>query len=294
MRSLTNVLFLSFLCVFCVSTPMLFAQGPCESDKDCDDGLFCNGTEYCDAGSCVVVSACPPAIDGCVERNAFCDEKRDRCVDFLDDSLCAADEICAPSGDCFIPGQDVGSPLCAQVQADAQDAVVSGGPYKNHGQMVRTAAHVVSDYEEAGMITEECSSCIVSQFARRIPIEEQEPCGLLCPVDLRGIFPAPADVTEATFLCWAPAAVAVTTLDNSGTEAAGIVFNSTMFCTNVGTGPGFCYQINSDDLAGVQMTVEEMKGCDQMLRAYAQELDDLGTLGGDDLDLCPPVEEPEP
>ncbi len=73
--------------------------------------------------------------------------------------------------------QDVGSFECGEVQVAAQDAVAAGGLYRNHGQLVRTAANVVSPSLEAGDITEECSSCIINQFARRIPIEEQEPCG---------------------------------------------------------------------------------------------------------------------
>ena len=75
------------------------------------------------------------------------------------------------------PG-DVGSAECRLVQLDAQDAVAAGMPYKNHGQMVRTAANNQSPSLEAGYITEECSSCIMNQFARDIPIAEQEACGM--------------------------------------------------------------------------------------------------------------------
>lgn len=78
------------------------------------------------------------------------------------------------------PG-DVGSYGCLMVQQEAQDAVDVGMPYKNHGQMVRTAANVVSPYEEAMGITEECASCIMNQFARSILIEEQATCGPLMP-----------------------------------------------------------------------------------------------------------------
>ena len=76
------------------------------------------------------------------------------------------------------PG-DVGSAECRLVQLDAQDAVAAGMPYNNHGQMVRTAANNQSPALEAGYITEECSSCIMNQFARSIPIAEQEACGAL-------------------------------------------------------------------------------------------------------------------
>lgn len=73
------------------------------------------------------------------------------------------------------PG-NVGTPECREVQLAAQAAVVNGMPYTNHGQMVRTAARVTSLAEEAGEITEECASCIVRQFARRILRPAFFPC----------------------------------------------------------------------------------------------------------------------
>jgi len=72
---------------------------------------------------------------------------------------------------------DVGSVECRVVQLDVQGAITSGGPYKNLGQLVSAAANVVSAAEEAGEITEECSSCIMNQFARRVPIGDQIACG---------------------------------------------------------------------------------------------------------------------
>ncbi len=77
---------------------------PCETDAECDDGLFCTGSETCNSGTCGAVSACPPSIDGCVYRNDSCDEDNDVCVNFLDDSACAEEEICAPNGDCLLVG----------------------------------------------------------------------------------------------------------------------------------------------------------------------------------------------
>ena len=60
----------------------------CTIDDDCDDGLFCNGVEFCRDGFCVAVSACPPGIMGCVMVGAICDEETDTCLDEPDDSLC--------------------------------------------------------------------------------------------------------------------------------------------------------------------------------------------------------------
>lgn len=74
------------------------------------------------------------------------------------------------------PG-DVGTHECRQVQLETQDAVAAGAPYNTHGQMLRTASSVVSLAEDAGEIDCACSSCIINQFARRIPVEEQVPCG---------------------------------------------------------------------------------------------------------------------
>jgi Cys-rich repeat protein len=78
------------------------------------------------------------------------------------------------------PG-DVGSEECRLVQMEVQDAVADGMPYKNHGQMVRTVANNVNPSLGAGYITGGCFSCITKQFARRIPIDEQEACGYLEP-----------------------------------------------------------------------------------------------------------------
>ncbi len=65
---------------------------------------------------------------------------------------------------------------CTEAQIAVQDAVVSGEPFRNHGKLVKTAAHTANPYLESEQISEECHSCIVSQFARRIPIGEQEIC----------------------------------------------------------------------------------------------------------------------
>ena len=77
-------------------------------DSVCDDGVFCNGIDVCDSvDGCVSVSACPPTVDGCVTRNAVCDEANDVCHDIVDDAACDngngcdGDERCdALTGDC--------------------------------------------------------------------------------------------------------------------------------------------------------------------------------------------------
>ena len=52
----------------------------CAIDADCDDGLFCNGLEYCDEEG-----LCQPALEPCADDGLYCnglescDEKQDRC-----------------------------------------------------------------------------------------------------------------------------------------------------------------------------------------------------------------------
>ena len=73
---------------------------------------------------------------------------------------------------------DVGTQACRAVQLDAQEAVSSGGPYKNNGQVVKVAAKVVSPATESGEITAACASCIKNQFTSKVPIDDQSACGL--------------------------------------------------------------------------------------------------------------------
>jgi len=77
------------------------------------------------------------------------------------------------------PG-DVGSPECRAVQLAAQAAVLAGEPYRTKGGAVRTAASVVDPAVRSGSITSECSSCIMNQFGRGVPITQQGSCGPIC------------------------------------------------------------------------------------------------------------------
>ena len=58
----------------------------CVQNSDCDDDLFCNGTETCEDGLCVAgVEQCGPDM--------YCDEDSDRCVDCLNNSDCPNDVL---------------------------------------------------------------------------------------------------------------------------------------------------------------------------------------------------------
>jgi hypothetical protein len=61
---------------------------PCQSDADCDDGAFCNGTEACFNGSCLAgTDPCPSGI---------CDEAGSECLL----PSCDADGVCELGEDC--------------------------------------------------------------------------------------------------------------------------------------------------------------------------------------------------
>ena len=114
-----------FVLTACVISALLFLfsfagalQAQCTSDADCDDGVFCNGTERCLEGNCGAVSACPPFIDGCVIRGGECDEANDVCRDVPDDSMCDPGQICdVITGECI-----------AGYSATANAEAVSQGP----------------------------------------------------------------------------------------------------------------------------------------------------------------------
>lgn len=92
-------------------------------------------------------------------------------------AACATLLCTAPFGLLAQVSGDVDTLACRETQLSVQDAVAAGEPYRNRGQRVRTAARLVSSAESAATITEACSSCIVSQFGRRIPVDEQVACG---------------------------------------------------------------------------------------------------------------------
>jgi hypothetical protein len=77
------------------------SSGGCSSDANCDDGLFCNGAETCDTETSQCVVGTPPC------DAALCVEEEDTCLECLEDSDCADDDlfctgdpVCSESGTC--------------------------------------------------------------------------------------------------------------------------------------------------------------------------------------------------
>jgi hypothetical protein len=87
--------------------------------------------------------------------------------------------ICLISFVFIANGQAPGTSACGAMQRIVQTSVGDENPtkYKNHGAYVSAVDKLVSQGVSAGLITKECSECIVSQFAQGIPIANQRPCG---------------------------------------------------------------------------------------------------------------------
>lgn len=103
--------------------------------------------------------------------------------------------LCAPAW-AQAPG-DVGTSECRVVQLAAQGSVQGVvSPPRNHGQLMKVVTRITSPELYKGNITEACSSCIVSQFARKVPISGQAACG----PDLPPERPECAPATCATFI----------------------------------------------------------------------------------------------
>ena len=77
-----------------------------------------------------------------------------------------------------LPG-DVWSSSCGAVQQAVQLAFPDPTQYRHHGAYVSSVARSVSAAQNANLITNACSGCIVSQFAQSVPVGEQTACGLV-------------------------------------------------------------------------------------------------------------------
>ncbi len=102
----------------------------CQSDNDCDDGAFCNGTETCNlgTGACEAGTA-PDCSDGVACTLDSCNEASDACDNTPDDGACAngtfcdGAETCDPALDC-----QAGSDPCPGESCDeAGDVCVPAG-----------------------------------------------------------------------------------------------------------------------------------------------------------------------
>jgi hypothetical protein len=80
----------------------------CLVNDQCGDGLFCNGFETCDNGTCM-----PFEGDVC-ERGEICNEEIDQCVGCLDDGDCEGDNNTPRCGESFQCVECVDALDCAE------------------------------------------------------------------------------------------------------------------------------------------------------------------------------------
>ena len=95
------------------------SDAPCDSDGDCADGVFCNGDEVCQAGSCQAGTApdCGDAITCTIDS---CDPVADACANQPDHGACSPGEMCDPgAGGCVVAP-------CA-TDADCDDGLFCNG-----------------------------------------------------------------------------------------------------------------------------------------------------------------------
>ena len=97
----------------------------CTMDAECDDGLYCNGTETCNAGSC---QAGVPIVcdDGVACTDDSCSEETDSCVSLPINALCDNGVFCDGAETCDpVMGCQAGSDPCSPLSCDeVNDACV--------------------------------------------------------------------------------------------------------------------------------------------------------------------------
>jgi len=104
------------------------------NDGTCDDGLFCNGAETCDA-TAGCAAGTPPVVDDGIDCTMdFCDEEADGIRNAVNDAacddglFCNGIERCDPSSDCFSgpsPVLDDGVSCTADTCDETNDVVVN-------------------------------------------------------------------------------------------------------------------------------------------------------------------------
>lgn len=82
----------------------------CDTDTECDDGVYCNGAETCSTGSCI--AGTPPCIAG------QCDEGQRICAGCLGDTECDDGLFCNGTETCINGNCTTGTPPCGLETCD--------------------------------------------------------------------------------------------------------------------------------------------------------------------------------
>ncbi|MCC6877717.1 MAG: putative metal-binding motif-containing protein [Sandaracinaceae bacterium] len=106
----------------CDATDGCIAPLPCETDADCDDGVFCNGTSTCDpAFGCRNTPVdCGDGFDCTVDS---CDTTADACIHTADDTVCDDGLVCNGDETCDTENPD----------ADGMGCVIGTSPVCDDG-----------------------------------------------------------------------------------------------------------------------------------------------------------------
>jgi len=106
---------------------------PCNNDVDCDDSLFCNGAETCNAGSCQ--AGTPPMIDDLVAcTDDSCDEVSDSILNTPNDANCVDAVFCDGAETCdSVDGCVAGTDPCPGQTCDEFTDTCGGGVCNNNG-----------------------------------------------------------------------------------------------------------------------------------------------------------------
>lgn len=104
---------------------------PCVDAADCDDGIFCNGLEACEAGVCEAGVA-PIVDDGITCTVDSCDEDAGAILNVPDTDLCGVGDICSAAADCTDPadGCSVREAEHPSYTTPNRDVVLCGGRYQ--------------------------------------------------------------------------------------------------------------------------------------------------------------------
>ncbi len=91
----------------------------CSSDVQCDDGLYCNGEESCNAAGNCMAGTPPDCGDGLGCTADSCDEKSDSCKNLPDDSVCDDGLFCNGAETCSpVHGCSAGPEPCPDGACD--------------------------------------------------------------------------------------------------------------------------------------------------------------------------------
>ena len=98
----------------------------CSVNADCDDGLFCNGAETCNAGTCQAGTA-PNCSDGVSCTDDSCNESTDSCDNIVNNANCDDGLFCNGSETCSATlGCQAGSDPCPGQSCDEGGDVCTG------------------------------------------------------------------------------------------------------------------------------------------------------------------------